>query len=295
MTLKKFLLILLVSLTTHQSFGMAGGRFLAGDNKQCYVDDHPVARDEFWFCGPVQNSCTKENIKSNKYSLVHNYTHGQNFKYNNRTFWCCNGTPTTKGYFVEGSTWSTSETKRIELSSGGSCSYTITKDVCGNTTGEKCTKRDDCKSDEIERNGKCTKPCESPMVFKSTSSNECVTCETTNYQTIVSSTTGDYCLTCDKDTEFIKKTHEQISYAKKVETVMSTRGTLQQADLKLPVITDLTTTKLVTKCVPKSSFKQYSMQDMKKCWRCDGSDNFKKCLDGETPHKYCPENYTGEN
>ena len=175
--------------------------------------------------------------------------------FNGATYWCCGGNESELGKFKQGTNWNQTETITEQLPDGGTCTWTRTKTICDNEwKGTKCTKPQCPNAGDIFRNGECVTPCVDGTVFAAPDSNVCIKCETTRYQGIGND--KDYNPTCIKCDE-------------KTELWINGRG----------------------ECINKSEMKAYSINDMKKCWRCNGADNFKDCLEGKKPHKFCPEDY----
>lgn len=255
MTLKKFLYIAIITILPLPVF--SGTDYVMSKNKDCMAIDRPwPLSNDVYFCGHTDNkSCAGVKHGNKKHTIMH--AHAQDF--NGARYWCCNGNESKLGTFKQGSNWSQSETVTEQLPNGGTCTWTRTKTICDSEwKGTKCTKVTCPTKGAIFRNGECVTPCKEPEVFASKTSNKCIKCETTNLQGI--GTDDDYnptCIQCDEKTELW----------------MNNRG----------------------KCIEKSKMTTYTKQDMKKCWRCDGVDNFQKCLNGEKPYKFCPEDYTGEN
>lgn len=262
----------------------------------CYVYDRGWPdNDSFWYCGKQNKKCDGVKDYSDHCTsgciggdTAHWLEHGQSFSRDGNTYWCCNGSKEKRGIFVKSDQWTTQTLKTISIGNGNQCSYYITQDVCGNIiSDEPCSQSDSCDAGYIKRNGECVQPCDAPLVFESITSNKCIQCEQTPYQKATTDNKGaSYCLKCDKDTQFIKTEIQTLNLTPSKITDTKFIKTLNK------LTPSITTSRVVVRCASKSEFKQISTTDMKKCWRCNGTENFKKCLNGETPHKFCPEDYT---
>jgi hypothetical protein len=261
--IKKLLYIAIITALPMQSFAKTEYK-TGGNPTDCLATDRPWPDgNSVYFCGTTSNKCCAGVCHGN---TKHTINYGKSVDWNGARYWCCgNATANSLGEFKMGQKWIETRTQVKQLPDGNTCTYTQTRNVCdGKWIGEACTSP--CKNPgEIYRNKECIKPCESPLVFESKTSNQCVECETTPYQkaTDYDSAGVLYCLRCDPETQFVQTT------------------------LKNDTPT--------TECVSKASFLSYTKQDMKKCWRCNGFENFKKCLQGQSPHKFCPENNTRDN
>lgn len=192
MTKSKFILPVLIGLFM---VGNAEAKFYEGYRNECWVDTK--GNDEYWFCGAQTQSCRGN--KAWKKNTKHPLYHHESFTHNNRTFWCCNGTLSDEGKFVENPTWEVRTTVVKQLTSG-KCTYEVVKDVCGNTISDvECTVPDTCPTGTIKRNNACIEPCSNVQAFESATSNKCVACETTKYQGI---SANNICVKCDSGTQF---------------------------------------------------------------------------------------------
>ena len=253
-TLQKFLYIAIIATLPIHSFGKTD--YIIGRDGGCLAIDRPWPDgNSVYFCGHIdEKTCGDVKYGNTKHEL----NSGKSMKFNDATYWCCGGNESKLGKFKQGTNWNQSETITEQLPNGGTCTWTRTKTICDDDwRGTKCTTAECPNAGEIFRNGECVKPCEAPSVFASPTSNTCITCEENTWRGLgVDDNYNPTCISCNPDTELYIKSRE--------------------------------------KCVAKSSLKQYTMNDMNKCWRCNGTDNFKACLNGKKPHKFCPEDYNGE-
>lgn len=211
MTKSKFILPVLIGLFM---VGNAEAKFYEGYRNECWVDTK--GNDEYWFCGAQTQSCRGN--KAWKKNTKHPLYHHESFTHNNRTFWCCNGTLSDEGKFVENPTWEVRTTVVKQLTSG-KCNYAVVKDVCGNTISDvECTVPDTCPTGTIKRNNACIEPCSNVQAFESATSNKCVACETTKYQGI---SANNICVKCDSGTQFWDSKNKRCA-AKETYTKYST-------------------------------------------------------------------------
>lgn len=253
MTLPRFLYIAIISVLPLQSF--ASTDYLISSNKDCLAIDRPGNNNDVYFCGHTNNtSCAGVKHGNTKHEIM--YGHSTNF--NGATYWCCDTGSGGLGKFVSGDNYDISETLTIDLDGGGNCTYTRSKTICDSdwTNDKPCTKPECPKTGDIFRNGECVAPCVAPAVFASLTSNVCTEdCETTNFQGKgLDKDFNPTCLHCDSATEI---------------WIKSKKGCVNKID----------------------GMKTYNTADMKKCWRCDSFENFKKCLQNETVHDFCPQYY----
>lgn len=255
MTLKKFLYIAIIATLPLQCFAglFCSTEYKISENKDCLAIDRCWPdNNSVWFCGTTSN----KKCKGVNADAKHTVSNGKSVDFNGSRYWCCGGSASGLGPFKQGSQWSQSETITEQLPNGGTCTWTRTKTICDDEwKGTKCTKAECPNSGEIFRNDECIKPCADGTVFASKTSNACIKCETNRYQGIGHD--DDYnptCIQCDDKTQLW----------------INGRG----------------------ECINKANMIAYTTADMKKCWRCNGADNFKACLQGKKPHKFCPEDYT---
>ena len=173
------------------------GSFFTNSAKECYADTSGI--NSFWFCGAQSESCSGK--KARKYNRKHWYYHGEYFEHDGIKYWCCNGSGSGSGTFVESSAWSYQAIRTKELTNG-TCNYIVTINICGQVTGTPCTKPDKCNENTVLRNEECIFVCEGTSAFESYQSNTCVDCPTTNYQGI----NEDFvCTKCDPELYFFNK------------------------------------------------------------------------------------------
>ena len=252
MTLKHIIPIAIIAVLPIQSFG--GTDYKISPNQDCLVVDGTGCNNDIYFCGYTSNE--KCAGVGNCANFRKHMQYGQSVDFNGARYYCCATDPNNLGKFKKANTWTQTRTQTKYLDGGGTCTYTQTKTACDDTwQGDECTKAECPNSGEIFRNGECIKPCADGTVFASKTSNACIKCETNRYQGIGHD--DDYnptCIQCDDKTQLW----------------INGRG----------------------KCINKADMIAYTTADMKKCWRCNGADNFKACLQGKKPHKFCPEDYT---
>lgn len=255
MTLPRFLYIAIISVLPLQSF--AGTDYVFSSAMDCMARDGTGCDNDIYFCGYTSNKmCEGVGYCGDREKL----TYGESINFNGTKYYCCD---TGNGYnglgkFVAGNSYDISETLTIDLPGGGNCTYTRSKTICDSdwTNDKPCTKPECPNSGDIFRNGECVTPCVAPAVFASPTSNVCTEdCETTTFQGKgLDKDFNPTCLHCDSATEI---------------WIKSKKGCVNKID----------------------GMKTYNTADMKKCWRCDSFENFKKCLQNETVHDFCPQYY----
>lgn len=179
--------------------------FKVGYNSECYVKDDG-ANDVHWFCGSQAPSCHGNRVRSK--NMPHWQYHGDHFSYGGKTYWCCNGTTSKQGKYIESPTWIARTETFTEDVAGGKCTWQKKWNVCGDVdtaqTDKVCTEPQTtlgCASGYVARNGKCVPECTGDTVFDA-NSNKCVDCETTERQAIVQ---GE-CKKCELNQILDKKT-----------------------------------------------------------------------------------------
>lgn len=236
--MKKIITAISMILCTNVAFAVQDG---FGDQKECYIETHK--RDSAWFCGKHNRKCKQEmKNKHNVYPLVH----GEKFSYGSVTAWCCDGTLTETGYFVEASKWETSETITVQLANGGTCTYVQTTNACGEISGEPCTEPTNCTAPYIKRNGVCIEPCgatDGNMAYESKTSNTCIECPTNASQGIGTIANEKICVKCNSTTE----------------------------------VWDAKAKKCVSRAEMAKKYHQISSATMKRCWQCPNNEAFKTC------------------
>ena len=238
--MQKILIMFSIALI---SFNPASAAFQGfGIDNACYVETHK--RNSFWFCGTQEAKCTGRTMGKN-HNRQWQY-HGESFSHDGKTYYCCNGTRTEKGYYVEASEWETSETITVQLANGGTCTYVQTTNACGEISGEPCTTPTDCTAPYIKRNGVCIEPCgatDSNMAYENKTSNTCIECKTTESQGIDTIDNEKICVKCNSTTE----------------------------------VWDAKTKKCVSRAEMAQKYHQISSATMKRCWQCPNNETFKTC------------------
>lgn len=182
--------------------------FKVGYNSECYVKDDG-ANDEHWFCGSQAPSCHGNRVRSK--NMPHWQYHGDHFSYGGKTYWCCHGTTSQQGKYVEAPKWILDDktVTHEENVAGGRCTWKEKWNVCGDKdegqTEKVCTEPQTvlgCAAGYTEHNGKCVAPCKDDYVFESATSNNCIKCETTERQAIVQGK----CKKCELNQILDKKT-----------------------------------------------------------------------------------------
>ena len=177
--------------------------FKVGYNSECYVKNDG-RYDEHWFCGNQAQSCHGNRV--NGKDMPHWQYHGDSFTYNSKTYWCCDGTSTKQGQYIERKDWIIREVPHIETFPGGTCTWYERYNVCDEVdeaaSDKPCTQpTGHCASGYVSRNGKCVAQCASGQVFDGDSDN-CVPCETNERQAIYQG----QCKTCEINEILNKKT-----------------------------------------------------------------------------------------
>ncbi len=245
--MKKISLLLLIALYCGPAFAAEEGFNSA---MECYLDTDGTK--DFYFCGNQSMSCKGKKAKG--HHNKHQYYHGDSMHDNDiGTAWCCHGTGSQSGRFVLGDKWETEEIITVQLENS-TCTYIKRTNVCGDVTDDPCTKATNCKAGYIIRNGECVPPCISyPDAFNGLYSNECIKCETTQYQGRRMETIADkldpespdplmyICIQCDSATEFWDNQQK--------------------------------------KCIKKSSLTQIPKTVLAKCFGCSNNEDFKECVE----------------
>lgn len=265
----RFLFVFIVFYICVPSIALAKQEIRAGDNNRCHYITNTGSKNTgdnwtYYFCGPATQKCAGKKHKSHD-KLVLQYN-GDSFSWGGNTYWCCGGTRTDVGQYVQGDWITKQETETVKLETGR-CQKKIKTTICGDTIVEDCDEPDDCNPGLKKRNGECIKPCGENESFESETSNKCIPCPTTAYQGIgyvanISRIPYEVCLKCDKDSEFYDNVRKG--------------------------------------CFHKSSFKKISKTAMQKCWKCPvdyikdcvivmeaGQDNASKPSNWDTVKKEC--------
>ncbi len=212
--------------------------FYANSKSECYVDDE--GNDWFWFCGAQTQSCNGNKVASrNKITWVY---HGDYFNWTKRggkgNYWCCNGTTSSSGRFVQGTDWIVREESRTETLPEGKCTWIAKINICGDVdnTDDKCTEATgECTQGLVSHNGKCVVACGDGQAFASDTSSSCISCDSTATQGI----SKGVCIKCEANQFF-----------------------------------DLET----LSCVARSSKLQVSANAFNKCWMCSTPGATYECL-----------------
>ena len=210
-------------------------------NNKCYLETDGTG--SAWFCGSQIERCKQ---KMGKRHNIHWLYHGQSFTYGSVKAWCCDGSLTEKGYFVEQENWTTSETITVQLANG-TCTYQKITNACGEITDNPCTEPTNCTGNTIKRNGECIAPCganDGNMAYESATSNKCIECPTNASQGIINNGGANpICTKCNSTTE----------------------------------IWDADTKKCISRAEVAKKYHQISSATMKKCWQCPNNEFFKTC------------------
>lgn len=235
----------------------AMAEFLAGSNNSCYIDTY--SWNESWFCGQGSDKCANKQATGGR-RYVNYLIHGDSFKYDNKTYWCCNGTADKIGRFYQATNFKVTESKTIDVANG-KCSYDITKDICGNIIkDEPCTEAEDCVTGIKKRNEVCIPPCDDGYAFEAPTSNRCIACPDTERQAIIGIGYDKECKKC-KSTEILDR-----------DTMTCKTPEKKEQEQKQEV--ELGTKVAITK------------ETMAKCYRCPGKLYYKQCLLLlDAPHK----------
>ena len=235
--MKKILIALSIALISYNPALAAFYGF--GTDNACYVETYK--RNSFWFCGKQEEKCTERKM-GKKNNRLWQY-HGESFSHDGKKYYCCYGTRTEKGYYVEASKWETYETITVQLANG-TCTYQKITNACGEITDNPCTKPTDCTGNTIKRNGECIAPCgtnDGNMAYESATSNKCIECPTNASQGIINdSGTNPICVKCNSTTE----------------------------------TWDADTKKCISRAEVTKKYHQISSATMKKCWQCPNNEIF---------------------
>lgn len=238
----KKIIIFALSIILSQWSAYAEPKNGFGDSLECYLETDGT--DSAWFCGKHDRKC-KQKLK-NKHN-VYPLTHGDFFSHGSVKAWCCDGTLTETGYFVEQENWTTSETITVQLTNG-TCTYQKITNACGKIeSDEPCTEPTNCTGNTIKRNGACIAPCganDGNMAYESATSNKCIKCPTNASQGIINNDgKNPICTKCNSTTE----------------------------------IWDVDTKQCISRAEVAKKYHQISSATMKKCWQCPNNEFFKSC------------------
>ncbi len=214
-----------------------------GPRNECWRDSKYDKHWAYYYCGAQAAKC--DGKKSKGHDTVFWQYHGDHFTFRTSprdTYWCCGGTKSDEGKYVSGKNWivkTETETKSVD---GGTCTVKIETDICGGVNRIDCDTPGKCNAGYILRNGVCTQLCPDGSAFESIASNNCIECETTNYQGIkIISGENKLCVKCDKDTQYFDKNGKR--------------------------------------CMSKSELTQIPKSALNKCWGCPDTETFKQCVD----------------
>lgn len=185
-----------------------------GSSGACYVINRIWPdTDSFYYCGHQSNGCA--GVVENRRDTPHWYNNKGSFSRDDKTYYCCGGTSSSKGLWTIGSAWYTGSafTTKKDLGGGKTCNQTKRKTICGTEeVTADCNEPDGCTAGLIFRKvssasgtasgatstGVCVAPCAPGTAFESDVSTKCIECPTTNYQGI----SGENCVKCDAATQF---------------------------------------------------------------------------------------------
>ncbi len=229
----KFLFSLFAVLFSVPAFAADDVR--EGTNSSCILEI--TGWDEYFFCGNQAFSCAG---RSNQNRDATWSVHGEKIEVHDTTYWCCNGSVTDTGRYVQASNW-IKESKIVTIPvGGGTCNYTKKINVCGEEESVPCTSPDKCAEGMVKRNGECVIPCDAAdgnSAYESVASNNCVECVTTKNQGVNKS---GICIKCNTTTQFWDVTKKE--------------------------------------CIEKNTLGQVSDEVLGKCWRCNTNNSFKSCV-----------------
>ena len=205
--------------------------FYTGDDNRCFVDNAKYHtkeynntdyndRDIFWYCGK-QKTEKCATVSRWKKDITHQRYHGGQFEWNENgglgTYWCCDGTSSKQGKFIQAPSFYTIEDTIEMLPDGGKCRWQKKISICDNTVineNEKCTKAtEDCPDGYISRNGVCAKVCADGYAFESTSSNTCVRCNDATWKGII----DGVCKVCNSSQFFSERDGGCVDKTKKIK------------------------------------------------------------------------------
>lgn len=205
-------------------FGTSGAcivqKFGSGDN------------DVFYYCEDQDKGCA--DVRHWSTDVAHWQKQGDMVEVDNKQWWCCDGK------YIMATSLDEPITKEVV---GGTCTYYKHIDGCGTVrTDPECSKPTDCAD------GYALDVSEKVVtgLAKADVNAVCIKCDTTLYSGIV----GQYCLRCDKDTQFYDKMEKM--------------------------------------CIDKKNMVKHSSERMAKCFMCKDNNKFKQCLNGKTVEKDCP-------
>ena len=169
----------------------------SNDEKSCYFEGGwgHLRKQDFWLCGKHQpEKCSDKTVGPE--DNPDRMTNGDHFVYSGTTYWCCGGTTTQKGKFVKGDKWIIRTEPFTETLNGETCTgvnyWNICNEIDPTYSQRTCTPivkseptTTNCPAGYFMRNGYCTAECGTGYAFESATSNQCVSCETTDKQAIV--------------------------------------------------------------------------------------------------------------
>ena len=173
--------------------------------------------DDYYFCGAHKTVCDGDVASDTESRNAVWKNHGEWATFDNTVYQCCDGKVTKKptaggkssaaegtpGRWVKGKDFYTKTETKTKTVAGGTCSYLVKTDICGNVHSEE----DTCKTAKVSSDGttssnvscpdgqyfrvsskSCAKLCDSGWAYESANSNTCVECPETLTQGIVSDT-----------------------------------------------------------------------------------------------------------
>lgn len=187
-------------------------RLYTNSNRECFCEDS--GNDTFWFCGLQSLSCKGTSVwKKNK---VYWHYHGDDFTGNGIKYYCCNGTTSGAGQYVQGNNWITKTETVTEVLPNGKCTWTRKTNICGqvDNPGDKCTEATgECTTGFVSHNGKCVAACPEGQAFASNTSSACVACEPSVTQGIKK----NVCIKCESNQFFDNNTLSCVSRSSKLQ------------------------------------------------------------------------------
>lgn len=264
-----------------QAEQILGDKYRGADNMWCVVDIG--GKNTFYLCG---DDGSGKKLECAGWDYRPFWGHSRKWYSNNgrasfasRSYTCCIKSGSSVGTFKSSS--DTTENKTIDLEGGGKCTYTVTKNACGDIiAGVPCTEPTDCDTGYILRNGTCVKPCGGNMGFADSTSNECIECPTTDTQG-VDIVTGE-CIKCNTELQFWNPYGNE--HKDNDGTITGRTGKCIECNRKLSIITQKQQEGYTEyKCIAKTdgSLNKINKDAMKKCFPCQTQEHFKKCVEAD--------------
>lgn len=206
--MKKYLIFILFAIITSTATANWHGDFVG-----CAIFTRAFALDDYYFCGAHEAKCENdwaEEVELNKSVKWFEDGDPQELGGDHRRYYCCFGKVTSKPTKKKGSATGTPgkwvradekndwykkiESKTINITGGGTCTYNEYTDVCDRVTDDK----DKVCKEQLEKNiicpegqffressQSCAPQCETGYAYESAKSNKCVACPETNTQGVV--------------------------------------------------------------------------------------------------------------